>query len=233
MLFCMTRQWKNKTEFTQHLRKRRIELGKSQEEVSTALGKSPSYIYQVERGRALPSTEVLIELSRVYREDPEDYIAIRNIKGSHDHALVFWKRLMAREAKGIFIASSRRVPVVNLDQCEDKTKFDDKGHPTGAADQYMLAHTKDDSAFFIRAAGNSMAPYIETGDLVLIEPRAPINNGDIVFARTEEGAVVKRLHITSDNRILLLSLNSNYPPIEIRNKRGFRYFKATRISREL
>ncbi len=210
-----------------------MDLGKSQEEVSKALGKSPSYIYQVERGRAIPSAEALIELSRIYQEDPQDYLSIRSKIGGGDDALRFWRSLLSKEVKGVYVADSRRVPVVNLAQCVDSEKFADKSHLADIADDYRLAHTKDDDAFYVRAEGESMCPHIEPGDLVLIEPITPVNNGDIVFARTDKGAVVKRLYISSDNRIFLLSLNSNYPPLEIRDRRGFRCFKATRISREL
>jgi phage repressor protein C with HTH and peptisase S24 domain len=229
----MRERWKNRKEFILHLRKRRMDLGKSQEEVSKALGKSASYIYQVERGRAIPSAEVLIELSRIYREDPQDYLAVRSKIGNGDESLRFWKSLLSREAKGVYIADSRRVPVVNLEQCSNAENFTDKGHLMDIADDYRLAHTKDDHAFYVRAEGDSMCPHIEPGDLVLIEPNVAVNNGDIVFARTAKGAVVKRLYSASDNSIFLLSLNSNYPPIEIKDRRGFRCFKATRISREL
>jgi phage repressor protein C with HTH and peptisase S24 domain len=229
----MKLRWRTRKEFVEHLRDRRQALGKSQEEVSAAIGKSPSYIYQVERGRAIPSAETLIELSRIYREDPQDYVAIRSLVGQKDRALEFWKHLLSRDVKGVQIAGSRRVPVINIAQYRSEEKFDDNGHPLGTVDEYMLAHTKDDNAFYVRAEGNSMSPLIEEGDLVLIEPNLPVKNGDIVFGRLASGAVVKRLHITSDEKIMLLSTNSNYPPIEIRSKRGFRYFKATRISREL
>lgn len=229
----MRYRWKSRKEFAEHLRNRRLELGKSQEEVSAAIGKSPSYIYQVERGRAIPSAEVLIELSRIYREDPQDYLAARSIGGEKDRSLEFWKRLLSKEVKGVYIAGSRRVPVINLSMSNEERNFDSRGGFAGVADQYLLAHTKDDNAFYVRAEGDSMSPHIEPGDLVLIEPNIPAQNGDIVFARTEQGAVVKRLHITSDGQIMLISLNSNYPPIEVRNRRGFRYFKASRISREL
>jgi len=217
----------------EHLRNRRLELSKSQEEVSAAIGKSPSYMYQVERGRAIPSAEILIELSRIYREDPQDYLAARSIGMEKDRSLEFWKKLLSKEVKGVYIAGSRRVPVINLAGANQKEIFNVKGGLAGVADQYMLAHTKDDSAFYVRAEGDSMSPHIEPGDLVLIEPNVPAKNGDIVFARTQQGAVVKRLHITSDGQIMLISLNSNYPPIEIRRSRDFRYFKASRISREL
>ena len=229
----MAVRWKSKREFAQHLKERRLELGKSQEEVSAAIGKSPSYIYQVERGRAIPSFEVLVELSRIYKEDPRDYLTIRGITGKKDPSLEFWKELLSKEGKGVYIAGSRRVPVINLTQLSGHEEFGGGDVPPGDADLYMLAHTKDDHAFYVRAEGDSMSPHIEPGDLVLIEPNAPAKNGDIVFARTGRGAVVKRLHVTSDGQIMLLSLNSNYPPIEIKRRRGFRYFKASRISREL
>jgi SOS-response transcriptional repressor LexA len=228
----MKNPWKSKSDFALHLRNRRLELGKSQEEVSAAIGKSPSYMYQVERGRAIPSAEVLIELSRIYREDPADYLSARAMGDKKDKSLEFWKRLLSKEAKGVYIAGSRRVPVMNLARTKE-ADFDESGLPQSGFDHFALAHTKDDSAFYVRAVGDSMSPHIEENDLVLIEPNASVENGDIVFARTEEGPVVKRLHITSENRIMLLSLNTNYPPLEVKHRRGFRSFKASRISREL
>ena len=228
----MRTRWKTKKEFALYLRNRRLELGKSQEEVSSEIGKSPSYMYQVERGRAIPSAEVLLELSRIYREDPSDYLAARTIGGEKDKSLEFWKKLLSKDAKGVYIAGSRRVPVINLAQTQNHD-FDERGYPQGAIDHYALAHTKDDHAFYVRAVGDSMSPHIEPGDLVLIEPNAHVENGDVVFARTDEGPVVKRLHITSEKRILLLSLNTNYPPLEVKQRKGFRCFKASRISREL
>ncbi len=228
----MRNRWKSKSEFALHLRSRRLELGKSQEEVSAAIGKSPSYMYQVERGRAIPSAEVLIELSRIYCEDPAEYLSARAMGDKKDKSLEFWKRLLSKEAKGVFIAGSRRVPVINLAQTKE-ADFDEGGLPQGGFDHFALAHTKDDNAFYVKAVGDSMSSYIEEDDLILIEPNARVENGDIVFARTEEGPVVKRLHVTSENRIMLLSLNTNYPPLEIKQRRGFRCFKASRISREL
>jgi phage repressor protein C with HTH and peptisase S24 domain len=209
-----------------------MELGKSQEDVSAAIGKSPSYIYQVERGRAIPSAEVLIELSRIYREDPAEYLSARTIGGDKDKSLDFLKNLLSKEMKGVSIAGSRRVPVINLKQAT-REDFSAGGYPQGEVDDYALAHTKDDNAFYVRAIGDSMSPHIESGDLVLIEPNAHVDNGDIVFARIDDEPVVKRLHITSEKQIMLLSLNTNYPPLEIRQKRGFKCFKAARISREL
>ena len=228
----MRSRWKSKSEFALHLRNRRLELGKSQEEVSAAIGKSPSYMYQVERGRAIPSAEVLIELSRIYREDPADYLSARTMGGKKDMSLEFWKKLLSKEGKGVYIAGSRRVPVINLEQMREQD-FDERGYPRGEVDHFSLAHTKDDNAFYVKAVGDSMSPHIEPNDLVLIEPNAPVDNGDIVFSRTDDGPVVKRLHVTSEDRILLLSLNTNYPPLEVRQKRGFKCFKASRISREL
>lgn len=228
----MRDRWKSKSEFALHLRNRRLELGKSQEEVSAAIGKSPSYMYQVERGRAIPSAEVLIELSRLYREDPAEYLSARAMGDKKDKSLEFWKRLLSKEARGVYIAGSRRVPVMNLAQTRDQD-FDERGIPRSGFDHFALAHTKDDNAFYVRAVGDSMSPHIEEDDLVLIEPNARVENGDIIFARIDNGPVVKRLHITSENRIMLLSLNTNYPPLEIRHKRGFRCFKASRISREI
>ncbi len=218
--------------FLKHIKNRRLELGLSQEAVSTKIGKSFSYMAQVERGRGLPTLETLIHLAEIYGEDPKDYAAVRTGEGRQDKAVESLIDEMAKEGQPPYSNNrleSHPVPVISLAAARDWDDFTDKEFPVAIADEYRLAHTNDPNAFYVRAEGNSMVPDIREGDLVLIEPNERPENGDIVFTHCENEAVIKKLYITDDGKIILTSLNSEHPPIAVKSKRSFKSFRAAGV----
>ena len=68
--------------------------------------------------------------------------------------------------------------------------------------------------FYIRVDGDSMEPRIQAGALLVVDRMAETKDDDIVVARVGGDFFVKRLHLEG-GRILLLSDNEAYPPIEI------------------
>lgn len=220
--------WKrDRQAFLKHISERRVELGLTKEGVSLNLGKSPGYMFQVEKGRGLPSLEVLIHLAEIYREDPKDYAAVRTGEGRQNHAVESLIDHLSKESQPSYNQIEfRPVPVISLTEARDWDDFTDREFPVAIASEYLLAHTNDPNAFYVRAEGDSMAPEIRDGDLVLIEPREQRENGDIVFTHYEGEAVIKKLHITDDGKIILVSLNSEYPPLAVKSKRGFKSFRA-------
>ncbi len=218
--------------FLKHISERRVELGLTKEGVSLNLGKSPGYMFQVEKGKGLPSLEVLIRLAEIYGEDPKDYAVVRTGEGRQDKAVESLIDEMAKEGQPPYSNNrleSHPVPVISLAAARDWDDFADKEFPVAIADEYRLAHTNDPNAFYARAEGNSMTPKIEDGDLVLIEPNEPRENGDIVFTHSGNEMVIKKLHITDDGKIILVSLNTEHPPIAVKSKRGFKSFRAAGV----
>lgn len=70
--------------------------------------------------------------------------------------------------------------------------------------------------FLLRVQGDSMTgAHILPGDLVIIQPQATAENGDIVAVRLGEEATVKRF-ARHGNRIELQAQNPNYAPIRLR-----------------
>jgi len=59
-----------------------------------------------------------------------------------------------------------------------------------------------EEVFFLRVRGDSMAPFILEGDLVLVRSQTSADNGDVVVALLEDEATVKRFH--RENRHILL-----------------------------
>lgn len=69
--------------------------------------------------------------------------------------------------------------------------------------------------FGLRIRGNSMVGAgIMEGDIVIVRPQPTAHDGDIVVARVEDEATVKRLRMRK-NRVLLEPENPDYSPIEM------------------
>jgi DNA polymerase V len=68
--------------------------------------------------------------------------------------------------------------------------------------------------FYIHVEGDSMEPRIQPGALLVVDRMAETKDDDVVIARIGGDFFVKRLHM-EEGRILLLSENPMYPPMEI------------------
>ena len=72
----------------------------------------------------------------------------------------------------------------------------------------------DPSCFALRVRGDSMiGAGILGGDMVVVRPQQTANDGQIVVARIEDEATVKRLS-RKNGEIWLMPENPNYPPID-------------------
>jgi len=70
-------------------------------------------------------------------------------------------------------------------------------------------------AFMIKAKGDSMAPKINEGDLVIVKRNRNPENGSIVACVNDGEALIKKIRIEKDKnkkRYILISLNPKYPP---------------------
>lgn len=127
------------------------------------------------------------------------------------------------------ISSSRLAPVLTCAGCGQWTCFADLEHPKKLAERFEPTSSTDPHAFYIRAEGESMAPRIQPGDLVLIEPNQPVTSGDIVLACTDTDCSIKKYIKMQDGHILLLPLNGAFEPREFNGKTPIQCYKAVSI----
>ncbi len=66
-------------------------------------------------------------------------------------------------------------------------------------------------AFLVKAKGNSMAPRIKEGDLVIGKRTENIENGILAVCVNNGEALIKKIQ-KDVNSIILISLNAEYPP---------------------
>ena len=77
-----------------------------------------------------------------------------------------------------------------------------------------MAWEGDPGCFALRVRGDSMINAgILSGDKVVVRPQSTADDGQIVVARIEDEATVKRLSL-KNGQIWLLPENPNYPPID-------------------
>ena len=84
----------------------------------------------------------------------------------------------------------------------------------------------EEACFALRVQGDSMVGAgILSGDLVVVRPQQTADHGQIVVARIEDEATVKRLHL-KDGQVLLMPENDAYSPIDGTNAQLIGLVKA-------
>ena len=96
--------------------------------------------------------------------------------------------------------------------------------------EYMHKDTLGPGEFFLRARGMSMAPRIEDGDLLLIQPGNNWNNGTTVIAYVEGEVTCKKLYLRNGHA-LLAPTNPNYNHIIVTEEMTI-IGKVTKIVKE-
>jgi repressor LexA len=86
--------------------------------------------------------------------------------------------------------------------------------------EFFGTRSEEPDLFGLRVKGDSMLNEgIHDGDIVIVRPQAQANNGDIVVARVDEEATVKRFKRMPEE-VVLEPANPRYEPIRIPNQGG-------------
>lgn len=136
-----------------------------------------------------PSTESLARVLDATRASLDEFFLLVDVQGG--------------------TARARTVPLIGFAQAGTGGYFDDAGFPVGGGwDEVSLPGVKDENAYALEVAGDSMAPVYRNGDVVVVSPAAQIRKGDRVVVKTVAGEVMaKVLARRSEKRVELQSLN--------------------------
>ncbi|HEY5615118.1 MAG TPA: S24 family peptidase, partial [Bacteroidota bacterium] len=93
-------------------------------------------------------------------------------------------------------------------------------------------NVNDTNAFALVVKGNSMAPRIEDGDVIVVSPKQEARSGDISVVRVNEEDTVKRVKIEAEF-IQLVPLNPEYEPMVVRKKDVSFVWKVVRVIKSL
>jgi repressor LexA len=105
-------------------------------------------------------------------------------------------------------------------------------HPDYVDDYVTTDDVKDPGAFALRVKGNSMAPRIEDGDVVIVSPQQEARNGDICVVRVEGEDTLKKVKFEG-TYIHLIPLNPEFEPATVRRKDVNFVWKVVKLIKEL
>ncbi len=111
------------------------------------------------------------------------------------------------------VRAGRAVPLVGFAQAGAGGFFDDAGFPVGQGwDLVELPARSTEGAYALQVQGDSMLPLYRDGDVLIVEPGAPVRKGDRVVVKTSGGEVMaKVLERRTAGAVLLVSLNPAHP----------------------
>lgn len=114
------------------------------------------------------------------------------------------------------LPSGNRIPVVGSAQLGDTGVWVELEFPVGHGDGYVDLPSRDPAAYAVRCRGDSMAPRIRHGEIVVIEPHTNWSPGDEVLVKHTDGRVmVKTFLYRRDGRVHLGSVNDAHPTIAV------------------
>jgi len=90
-------------------------------------------------------------------------------------------------------------------------------HPDYVERHITVDDVRDPNAFALEVKGNSMAPRIENGDIIVVSPKLEVRSGDICVVRVDDEDTVKRIKI-DEQFVHLIPLNPEYEPMIVRKK---------------
>jgi phage repressor protein C with HTH and peptisase S24 domain len=104
------------------------------------------------------------------------------------------------------------VPLVGFAQAGAGGFFDDAGFPAGEGwDLIELPGRAPEGTYALGIQGDSMLPLYRHGDILIVDPNAPVRRGDRVVVKTTGGEVMaKVLEKQTTKAIELLSLNPEH-----------------------
>ncbi len=186
------------------LKQKREELGHTQMEISRRMGfTSNGYIATIEKGKYEPNEDTLKKYAKALEISLEQILKLRQ-KG----------RLMDMGLREDHIFTEMmRIPLLGEVPCGEPTEaIEDAKEFFPIPFDESLANKKD--LFGLKANGLSMKDAgILPGDIMIIDPHAYVNNGDIVVAKINEEATLK-FYYERGGYVELRPANPDFKPIK-------------------
>lgn len=105
-------------------------------------------------------------------------------------------------------------------------------HPDFVERYVVIDDVKDPSAIGLIVRGQSMAPKLEEGDIIIVSPKREARSGDICVVRVGDEDTVKRIKF-EEQFIHLIPLNRDFEPMVVHRKDVSFIWKVVRVIKEL
>lgn len=195
----------------------RLKLDLPQGEIARKASIQQSYLSQIESDKGRPPTIYVIEkialALNLDRNKLVKLLEIERFKYEEQRLNSKRQQLGVKDPS----ASYHPIPILSDIPAGNPKDYGDSDYPAGMADNYYEFKVDDPNAFFLRAEGDCMVPYIMDGDLLLIYPNDKVETGDIAIVRNDKDEKeVRRINIQPD-QVILCADNPAYPSIVWRN----------------
>ena len=105
-------------------------------------------------------------------------------------------------------------------------------HPDYVDNYVTVDDVKDPQAFALKVKGNSMAPRIEDGDIVVVSPQQEVRNGDVCVVRVDGEDTLKKVKFEG-NYLHLIPFNPEFEPVTVKRKDVNFVWKVVKLIKEL
>jgi SOS-response transcriptional repressor LexA len=121
-----------------------------------------------------------------------------------------------------------RVPVVNTIPAGGFTKsFEDM-----IAEEFTTTDVHLPGTFALRVTGDSMSPKIEDGDLAILTPDQPFENGKVYAVIAGDSAATLKMVKRSNGGYYCIPLNAAYEPFFVPDSEMIALYKVMRVIKE-
>lgn len=228
-----------KTDFGKTLKSLRTQLDYTQSEVSSMMASlntpaTKQSISRWEQGINLPNAKQFLSLCKIYQVTdvnavfgtgrlPHISSTLLNREG-RDKVEAYAQDLIASGryviSSNVIVFPKRKVAIYDLPVSAGSGHFLDSS-------RYEMVETDDPIAqsanFGVRVSGDSMEPKYHDGSIIWIQQQQDLEDGEIGIFLLNGDAFLKMLRRTQ-NKVQLISLNSDYAPKDVKDYDDFRVF---------
>jgi repressor LexA len=199
-----------KQTLAQRIREARRGRGIDQVTLAARLDVASRTIQRWEKGEQVPDSNYLMRLAKITGASPQWLLTGKG------------EMYPTRNEANVFPLATGRYRKVDLIQLPLLSSVPGGApsmifHPDYVEKYITVDDVRDPSAFALEVKGNSMAPRIEDGDIIVVSPKLEARSGDICVVRVNDEDTVKRIKI-DDQFLHLVPLNPEYEPMVVRKK---------------
>lgn len=169
----------------------RVSRKMTQKEFSSSLGIVQGFLSSIEKGRKVPSTTLMIAIQHLYSINQEWLKT-----GVGDMYLDSASCRNSVDIKGIPLFQTTPVSPESLS--------------SGQIKAYISMPQVPDGCFAFEYSGDFMYPTIRDGDIVIMQPCAPLDSGDIILLEGQWGDSFLRRYRKVGDEIYCSSDNTSY-----------------------
>jgi repressor LexA len=200
-----------KTTIAQRIREARLSKQLDQATLAAKIDIATRTVQRWEKGDQVPDSNYLIRIAKVTGVAAHWLLAGKGDMVSTDQQTAKIIPLPVNRYKKVELVSLPLLASVPAGALSQRFHSDQ-------ADRYITVDdVRDPNAFALEVKGNSMAPRIENGDIIVVTPKLEVRSGDICVVRVEEEDTVKLVKI-DEQFVHLIPLNPEYEPMVVRKR---------------